>query len=114
MPQIAANGLHFEYDVTGEGEPLLLIMGLGGQMTLWRDAFVAKLAARGYRVIRFDNRDIGLSEKLDAAGPPDMGAVLSADAEGRLAPAAYNLSDMADDAAALLSALGIDRAHIVG
>ncbi len=114
MPQIAANGLQFEYDIIGEGEPLLLIMGLGGQMTLWRDAFVAKLAARGYRVIRFDNRDIGLSEKLDAAGPPDMGAVVAAYAEGRVGPAAYNLSDMAADAAALLTALGIDRAHIVG
>ncbi|HEY1879336.1 MAG TPA: alpha/beta hydrolase [Caulobacteraceae bacterium] len=114
MPQIAANGLHFEYDITGEGEPLLLIMGLGGQMTLWRDVFVAKLAARGYRVIRFDNRDIGLSEKLDHLGPPDMGAVLKAYGEGRVADAPYNLSDMADDAAAVLTALGIDRAHIVG
>ena len=114
MPQIAANGLHFEYDITGDGEPLLLIMGLGGQMTLWRDAFVAKLARRGYRVIRFDNRDIGLSEKLDALGPPDMGAVMAAYVEGRLASAPYTLSDMAADAAALLTALGIDRAHIVG
>ncbi|HEY5290031.1 MAG TPA: alpha/beta hydrolase [Caulobacteraceae bacterium] len=116
MSQIKANGLSFEYDITGKAgdEPILLIMGLGGQMTLWRDAFVAKLAARGYRVIRFDNRDIGLSEKLDALGPPDMGAVLAAWAEGRLAPAPYNLSDMAADAAALLTALGVDRAHIVG
>jgi pimeloyl-ACP methyl ester carboxylesterase len=114
MPQIAANGLSFEYDITGEGEPMLLIMGLGGQMTLWRDALVQKLAARGYRVIRFDNRDIGLSEKLEHLGPPDMPAVLQAYGEGRLATAGYTLSDMADDAAALLTALGIERAHIVG
>jgi pimeloyl-ACP methyl ester carboxylesterase len=116
MPRIKANGLSFEYDITGKDgdEPILLIMGLGGQMTLWRQRFLDKLAARGYRVIRFDNRDIGLSEKLDALGPPDMGAVLAAYAEGRLAPAPYNLSDMAADAAALLTALGIERAHIVG
>jgi pimeloyl-ACP methyl ester carboxylesterase len=114
MPQIDANGLRFEYDVTGEGEPLLLIMGLGGQMTLWRDAFVQKLAARGYRVIRFDNRDIGLSEKLDYLGPPDMGRALEAYGAGGLAEAAYTLSNMADDAAAILTALGIEKAHIVG
>jgi pimeloyl-ACP methyl ester carboxylesterase len=114
MPQIRANGLSFEYDITGEGEPILLIMGLGGQMTRWSDAFVARLAARGYKVIRFDNRDVGLSQKLDAAGPPDMAAIMTAYAEGRAAPAAYNLSDMAADADALLAALGIERAHIVG
>jgi len=116
MPQVKANGLSFEYDITGKDgdEPILLIMGLGGQMTLWRQPFLEKLAARGYRVIRFDNRDIGLSEKLESLGPPDMGAVLAAYAEGRLAPAPYDLSNMAADAAAILTALGIERAHIVG
>jgi pimeloyl-ACP methyl ester carboxylesterase len=116
MPQVKANGLSFEYDITGKDgdEPILLIMGLGAQMTLWRQPFLEKLAARGYRVIRFDNRDIGLSEKLESLGPPDMGAVLAAYAEGRLAPASYDLSNMAADAAAILTALGIERAHIVG
>jgi pimeloyl-ACP methyl ester carboxylesterase len=116
MPQVKANGLSFEYDVTGKDsdEPLLLIMGLGAQMTLWREPFLGKLAARGFRVIRFDNRDVGLSEKLESLGPPDMGAVMAAYAQGALAPAPYNLSDMAADAAAILSALGIERAHIVG
>jgi len=116
MPQVKANGLSFEYDITGKDgdEPILLIMGLGAQMTLWREPFLEKLAARGYRVIRFDNRDIGLSEKLEALGPPDMAAVLAAYVEGRLAPAPYDLSNMAADAAAILTALGIERAHIVG
>ncbi|MGA2952545.1 MAG: alpha/beta hydrolase [Caulobacteraceae bacterium] len=116
MPQVKANGLTFEYDITGKDgdEPILLIMGLGGQMTLWRQPFLDKLAAKGYRVIRFDNRDVGLSEKLESLGPPDMGAVVAAYASGQLAPAAYDLSDMAADAAGVLSALGIERAHIVG
>ncbi|MGH7024853.1 MAG: alpha/beta fold hydrolase [Caulobacteraceae bacterium] len=116
MPQVKVNGLSFEYDITGNDsdEPILLIMGLGGQMTLWRRPFLDKLAARGYRVIRFDNRDVGLSEKLDAAGPPDMPAVLQAWAGRRPVTAAYTLSDMAADAAGVLGALGIERAHIVG
>ena len=116
MPQVKANGLSFEYDITGKDgdEPILLIMGLGAQMTLWRQPFLDKLAAKGYRVIRFDNRDAGLSAKLESLGPPDMGAVLAAYAQGQLAPAPYDLSHMAADAVAILSALGIERAHIVG
>jgi pimeloyl-ACP methyl ester carboxylesterase len=116
MPQIRANGLSFEYDITGEAdaEPLLLIMGPGGQMTRWSSDFVSLLAARGFRVIRFDNRDVGLSEKLEGAGAPDMAAVAAAYAGGRRGPAAYDLDDMAADAAALLEALGVERAHIVG
>ncbi len=116
MPQIKANGLTLEYDITGEAgaEPLLLIMGLGAQMTRWSRAFTDKLAARGFRVIRFDNRDIGLSEKFDAAGAPDMAAIFTALSQGKRPDVAYDLDDMANDAAGLLAALGIDRAHIVG
>ncbi len=116
MPQIAANGITLEYDVHGpeSGEPLLLIMGLGAQMTHWPQAFIDDLAARGYRVIRHDNRDVGLSEKLDAAGAPDMQKVYGALMGGEKPPVAYLLSDMATDAAALLDALGVERAHIVG
>jgi pimeloyl-ACP methyl ester carboxylesterase len=116
MPQIKANGLTLEYESRGDAneETVLLIMGLGGQMTRWSPAFVDKLVARGYRVVTFDNRDVGLSEKLDAAGAPDMGAVIAAVVAGRKAPVAYTLSDMAADVAALLDALGIERAHIVG
>ncbi len=117
MPQIRANGILLEYEITGDAaaEPVLLIMGLGAQLTRWSPVFTTKLAARGYRVIRFDNRDIGLSEKMEAAGPPDIAGILAARSEGKPVPkVAYDLNDMAADAAGLLDALGIARAHIVG
>jgi pimeloyl-ACP methyl ester carboxylesterase len=116
MPQIKANGINIEYDSHGDpaGEPILLIMGLGAQMTRWPVAFIDKLTARGHLVIRFDNRDVGLSEKFDAAGAPDMGAVLGALASGQKPPVAYTLADMAADAAGLLDALNIRKAHVVG
>jgi pimeloyl-ACP methyl ester carboxylesterase len=116
MPQAKANGIDIEYEVTGaaDAEPLLLIMGLGGQMTRWPGAFVDKLAARGLRVIRFDNRDVGLSTKLDAAGVPDFPAMFKALSEGRKPDVPYLLDDMAADAVGLLDALKIERAHIVG
>jgi pimeloyl-ACP methyl ester carboxylesterase len=116
MPQAKANGITIEYDVTGAdgGEPLLLIMGLGAQMTRWPQGFVDKLAARGLKVIRFDNRDVGLTEKLEAAGLPDMPAIIQAIMAGQAPNVAYTLSDMAADAVGLLDALEIDRAHIVG
>jgi pimeloyl-ACP methyl ester carboxylesterase len=114
MAQLSANGITIEYDERGSGEPLLLIMGLGAQMTRWPEGFCDKLAAKGFRVIRFDNRDIGLSYKFDAAGLPDMAAVFTAFASGQRPPVAYDLDDMAKDAAGVLEALGIDKAHIVG
>lgn len=114
MPQVRAGGITLEYDVRGEGEPLLLIMGLGAQMTRWPEAFCDKLAEQGFQVIRFDNRDIGLSEKMEDAGPPDMAAIVAAAVSGQKPPVAYDLSHMAADAAALLDALEIERAHIVG
>jgi pimeloyl-ACP methyl ester carboxylesterase len=116
MPQIKANGISLEYDVTGpaKGEPLLLIMGLGAQMTAWPREFVDALADKGYRVVWYDNRDVGLSHKFDEAGPADMGAIMQAMASGATPKSAYLLSDMAADAAGLLDALGIARAHIVG
>jgi pimeloyl-ACP methyl ester carboxylesterase len=114
MPRARANGIELEYDVTGEGESLLLIMGLGAQMTRWPQAFVDKLAAQGLQVIRFDNRDVGLSTKLDAAGVPDMAAMFKTLSAGGKPDLPYSLDDMAADAAGLLEALGIDRAHIVG
>ncbi|MDP1738828.1 MAG: alpha/beta hydrolase [Caulobacter sp.] len=116
MAQAQANGLTIEYDITGpaDGETVLLIMGLGAQMTRWPQGFLDELAGRGLRVIRFDNRDVGLTSKIDDAGPPDVAAILTALSEGRAPPVAYTLSDMAADAVALLDALDIDRAHIVG
>ena len=116
MPQIAANGVTLEYETYGNPAhpPLLLIMGLGAQLTLWPIELVDALVARGYRVIRYDNRDIGLSTKFTAAGVPDLPAVMMAMMSGKPPALPYTLTDMADDAAALLTALGIDRAHIVG
>ncbi len=94
---------------------VLLIMGLGAQLLLWRKGFCEKLVDQGLRVIRYDNRDVGLSTKVTgrrtgAALPPRMVRSFL----GRTNPAVYTLEDMADDAAALLDHLGIDRAHIVG
>ena len=116
MPHAKANGLEIYYESHGQATdaPILLIMGLGAQMSRWSPDFIDKLVAAGHRVIVFDNRDVGLSEKLDAAGAPDMGAVVGALAEKRKPPVAYTLDEMAADAAGLLEALGIERAHIVG
>ncbi|OUM02601.1 alpha/beta fold hydrolase [Variovorax sp. JS1663] len=114
-----SNGIELAYDSFGDpdAQPLLLIMGLGTQMIAWDEAFCEQLAARGYRVIRFDNRDIGQSTRLTAAGIPDIGALLAQALAGVATDPArvpYTLTDMADDAVGLLDALGIASAHIVG
>jgi len=111
-----ANGLELCYDTFGDPQapPLLLIMGLAAQMIAWDDEFCAALAARGYRVIRFDNRDIGLSTRLDGAGLPDVQAAFMAAMQGRPVTAPYLLSDMAADVVGLLDALAIGTAHVVG
>jgi pimeloyl-ACP methyl ester carboxylesterase len=107
--------IHYE-DMGDPADPaVLLIMGLGAQLLLWRKGFCEKLVQRGLRVFRFDNRDIGLSSKLD--GRRATGSQYRAMARsflGRRSPAVYTLEDMADDAAAVLDHLGIDNAHIVG
>lgn len=116
MAQITANGITIEYDTFGDSSarPLLLVMGLGAQMTRWQPAFCEMLVEAGHYVIRFDNRDIGLSEKFDAAGVPDMAQLLLQAQAGEPVQAPYSLDDMADDAAGLLDALDIDAAHICG
>jgi pimeloyl-ACP methyl ester carboxylesterase len=116
MPQIKANGIDLEYVSYGpeSAETVLLIMGLGAQMTRWPLPFIQLLVAKGYRVVTFDNRDVGLSQKFDAAGPADVGAIMAARMSGKPVDAAYTLDDMANDAAGLLDALEIERAHIVG
>ena len=100
------------YEQLGDpaGEPLLLIMGLGAQMIAWDEAFCTELAGRGRWVVRFDNRDIGLSTHLHAAGAPDVMAVLGGDASS----VPYGLADLADDTVGLLDALELDSAHVVG
>jgi pimeloyl-ACP methyl ester carboxylesterase len=116
MTQARANGITLEYDIDGpqDGEPILLIMGLGAQMTRWPQSFVDALVGHGLKVIRFDNRDIGLSTKLESAGAPDMAAIVGAMAQGRKPDVAYTLAEMATDSVALLDALEIGRAHLVG
>lgn len=114
MPQITVNKVALAYDVTGAADApaLLLVMGFGTQMTSWPDGFRQGLVDAGFRVVRFDNRDAGLSQKF--SGIPAPRDVLAAVAEGRAPGIPYTLDDMADDAAALLDALGIASAHVLG
>ncbi|MGY1608585.1 alpha/beta fold hydrolase [Geodermatophilus sp. SYSU D00700] len=107
-----AGDVELAYETFGSPEdtPLLLVMGLATQMIGWPDDFCRMLADRGLYVVRFDNRDIGLSTHLDAAGAPDVLAVMGGD-HSRVA---YRLADMAEDTAGLLDALGLDSAHVVG
>lgn len=116
-PQMAkANGIELCYEIFGapDAEPLVLIMGLGAQMIHWDDDFCRDLAARGFRVIRFDNRDIGHSSKL-SGGKPLRAIELIKLRLFKIAPEApYKLWDMASDVVGLLDTLGIKKAHIVG
>lgn len=116
MPHITANGLELFYDEHGdrENETILLVMGLGAQMTLWPDELVEALVGHGYHVIRYDNRDIGLSQKFDGAKAPKLVWQILRKRIGWPAKVPYTLADMADDGAGLLDALGIARAHVVG
>ena len=111
-----ANGIEIEYETFGKkSDPaLLLIMGLGAQLTLWPEAFCTGLAERGFFVVRYDNRDCGLSGDFGAAGVPDIAAAVGKLMSGKKVEAPYLLGDMAADAIGLLDALGIDRAHMVG
>ena len=113
---IDANGITIEYETFGPADApaVLLIMGLATQLTRWPMPLVDALVDRAYRVIRYDNRDVGLSTKFDAAGLPDLGTIVAAMISGRLPDVPYRLADMAADAVALLDALGIARAHIMG
>lgn len=116
MARATANGIELEYERYGDpdGETVLFIMGLGAQLTRWPLSVVEALTERGYQVIRYDNRDVGLSHRFESAGPPDIPAILTARAAGQPSPAAYLVEDMAADAAGLMEALEIERAHIVG
>jgi pimeloyl-ACP methyl ester carboxylesterase len=106
-----ANGIEIAYEQFGDrdGEPVVLIMGLATQMIHWDDDFCGLLAERGYRVIRFDNRDIGHSTMIDSGGVPGTGAMLFG-----FGTPAYLLGDMAADTVGLLDHLEIDAAHVVG
>jgi pimeloyl-ACP methyl ester carboxylesterase len=105
-------GIDIAFERFGEPDapPVLLIMGLGAQMLGWPDQFCATLAERGLHVVRFDNRDAGLSSHMTEAPPPDVRAALA----GRTSSASYTLSDMGADTVGLMDALGLDGAHLVG
>jgi pimeloyl-ACP methyl ester carboxylesterase len=116
MPQVRANGIDIEYESFGrEGDPaVLLVMGFATQLVAWPESLCKGLAAEGFRVIRFDNRDIGKSTHLAQLGAPNLPAMIAAREAGGWPAAPYSLDDMAADAAGLLEALGIARAHVVG
>ena len=111
VAKAAANGIHIEYETFGDSaaRPILLIGGLADQLIHWDNELCRDLSERGHYVIRFDNRDAGLSTKFDQEGVPDLGAL----ARGEKSPP-YTLEDMADDAVGLLDALDIRKAHICG
>ena len=110
------NGIEIAYETHGDpsGEPLLLVMGLGAQLIAWPIELCDALVDRGFFVIRYDNRDTGLSTKFDdPEGSDFMTSFLAAQA-GQEVAVAYKLSDMAADGIALLDHLGIESAHVVG
>lgn len=116
MPQVQANGITIEYETFGKpSDPaLLLIMGFSGQLTMWPVSLCEGLAAKGFYVIRYDNRDIGKSTHLTHLGAPNIAETIGKMMSGQPVAAGYLLDDMAADAAGLLDALHIARAHIVG
>lgn len=112
MPNVDANGMSIYYERRGEGNPtpVLLVMGVGAQLTSWPEGFVDELVDAGHDVVLFDNRDVGLSTHLDQLGTPDVMAYLA----GERPEPAYYLADLADDAAGLMDAIGWRSAHVVG
>jgi pimeloyl-ACP methyl ester carboxylesterase len=116
VPIAKANRIEIAYEEFGDSKApaILLIMGLGAQLTRWPEAFCQRLADAGFRVVRYDNRDIGLSTKFAAAGVPNIGDMLQRALKGEPIDAPYTLEDMAMDGVGLLDALGIAKAHIAG
>jgi pimeloyl-ACP methyl ester carboxylesterase len=115
LPTAKANGIEICYDTTGDpADPtVLLVMGLGGQLIQWDPELCGLIAGRGFHVVRFDNRDVGLSTRHE--GGVDVFGLFTSEASGSPPPSVpYLLSDMADDAVGLLDHLGVDRAHVVG
>jgi pimeloyl-ACP methyl ester carboxylesterase len=114
--QVSANGVRIEVDIHGpdSGEPLLMVMGLGMQLVAWPDGLVDALVARGFRVIRFDNRDIGLSQPFDELGLPSLPLAALLHTLHLPVKAPYQLADLARDAVGVLDALGIAQAHVCG
>ena len=116
MPETAANGPTLHYESMGDerAPPILLVMGLGMQMIFWPDALCAQLVAAGFRVVRFDNRDVGLSTHLTELGMPNIPRAYLKYLLRMKLRAPYLIDDMADDTAALIEALGLGRVHVIG
>ena len=116
MASVTANGIQIEYETFGDSAApaLLLIIGLGCQLIHWQDAFCQQIAESGYNVIRYDNRDKGLSTKFDGLTSDEIMEKIVALFMGETVPVPYTIEDMADDATGLLDALNIDKAHICG
>lgn len=116
MPKAQANGIELEYDTFGSSDhdPLLLVMGIGAQMIKWHEEFCRQLVDAEHYVIRFDNRDAGLSAKFSHLGTPDIASLVASLQAGKRPEAPYTLDDMADDGIGLLDFLGIDKAHVCG
>ncbi len=116
LPKVSAGNIRIEYETLGDpsSPPILLIIGLGGHLIYWDEEFCRQLAKAGRYVIRFDNRDAGLSTKLDEAGVPDIMDVIGKLMSGQKVTPPYTIEDMAADAVGLLDALKIEKAHICG
>jgi pimeloyl-ACP methyl ester carboxylesterase len=116
MPNVTINGIQIEYETFGNptDRPLLLVWGIWGQMILWDESLCQNLASRGHYVIRYDNRDVGLSSKFDQGGITDIMGIMGKILSGDKSSVPYTIEDMADDGAGLLDALGIPYAHICG
>ena len=113
MTAIKANGITIEYEEMGppDAPVILLVMGLGMQLIAWPEPFCGGLAARGFRVVRFDNRDAGLSTRMPSAGSLATSAMMARAFLGLPVRPPYTLNDMARDTVGLMDALGIDHAH---
>jgi pimeloyl-ACP methyl ester carboxylesterase len=114
MARARIGDLELEYDVRGDGHPLVLVMGIGAQMIFWDDELVDHFVRRGFQVVRFDHRDIGLSTRLDHLPVPRPMQVMTRALVGLPVAAPYTLSDMAKDVVGLMDHLKIERAHVVG
>jgi len=116
MPSVKANNITIEYEEHGDrhNPVMVMIMGLGSQLILWPEEFIRGLAERGFRVICFDNRDVGLSAKIEGAKKPNIPRIFLLTRMGLKPRVPYTLDDMALDTVGLMDALGIERAHVVG
>jgi pimeloyl-ACP methyl ester carboxylesterase len=116
MPNIRANNIDIFYEENGpaDGPVILLVMGLGAQMIAWPDEFIHGLVSKGYRVIHYDNRDVGMSQRMDGAKTPNLVWTMLKARFGLPVRVPYTLTDMAADGIGLLDALGIDKAHVAG